>query len=152
MIRGVMDDLRRVVRALRLTARAAEKRLSVSGAQLFVLQQLEQRPASSMAKLAARTFTDQSSVSAIVSRLEERGLAARRRSHDARRRVEIELTPRGRALMRRAPAPAQVRILDGLRRMRSSEINALAVSLRTLVDHLGMSGERPAMFFESDHV
>ena len=37
---AVMDALRRVVRALRVSARAAERRFGISGAQLFVLEKL----------------------------------------------------------------------------------------------------------------
>ena len=147
-----MNDLRRVVRALRLTAHSAEKRQGVSGAQLFVLQQLRGQPASSMEELAARTVTDQSSVSEVVGRLEQRGLVARHRSPVDGRRVEIALTPRGRNLVRRAPAPAQAQIAEGLRRMSAPHLRQLSVSLHRLVVELGMAGERPSLFFESEHV
>ena len=39
-VHAAMNGIRRIVRALRLSSRAAEKALGVSGAQLFVLQQL----------------------------------------------------------------------------------------------------------------
>jgi DNA-binding MarR family transcriptional regulator len=152
LVLDAMNDLRRVVRALRLTSRSAEKRLGVSGAQLFVLQQLRAKAASSMEELAARTVTDQSSVSEVVGRLEKRGLVARHRSPVDGRRVEIALTPRGRVLSRRAPAPAQAQIADGLRRMSAPHLRQLAVSLHRLVAELGMAGEQPALFFESEDV
>jgi DNA-binding MarR family transcriptional regulator len=145
-----MDDLRRLVRSLRLSARGAEQRLRLSGAQLFVLQQLRERPAGSIEELAARTFTDQSSVSAVVSRLEERGLCARTRGKSDGRRVEIAITARGRTLARRAPPAAQSRIVRGLERLRASELRALATSLHVLVDNLGLAGERPNLFFEKE--
>ena len=53
-VRVVMDALRRIVRALRISARAAEGRLGISGAQLFVLHQLANGDASSIEELAAR--------------------------------------------------------------------------------------------------
>src|SRR5215831_15397476 len=84
----VMDALRRVVRALRASARAAERRFGISGAQLFVLEKLAEAPARAVDDLAARTLTDQSSVSIVLTRLERRGLVARRQSTEDARRVE----------------------------------------------------------------
>jgi hypothetical protein len=39
-IRIVLDSIRRIVQALRVSSRAAEKTVGLSGAQLFLLQQL----------------------------------------------------------------------------------------------------------------
>src|SRR5438105_26745 len=78
--RSILDSIRRIVRALRLADRAAEKRLGLSGAQLFVLHKLAVGPALSLNELADRTLTHQSSVSVVVQRLVKRKLAARARS------------------------------------------------------------------------
>jgi DNA-binding MarR family transcriptional regulator len=145
-----MDDLRRLVQALRQSAHGAERRHSLSGAQLFVLQELRERPAGSIEELAARTFTDQSSVSAVVSRLVERGLCVRTRAKDDGRRVEISLTARGRGVARRSPATAQAEIARALGKLRPRELRALAASLHTLIGSLGLAAERPALFFEKE--
>src|SRR5215831_20040400 len=116
-VRTVMDALRRIVRALRLSARAAEGRLGISGAQLFVLHQLADGDASSIDELAARTLTHQSSVSVVVSRLAERGLVIRRTARDDARRTEIALSAAGRAMLRRAPESLQEHLLRALTRM-----------------------------------
>ncbi|HEX3158563.1 MAG TPA: MarR family transcriptional regulator, partial [Gemmatimonadaceae bacterium] len=96
-----MTALRRLVRTLRLSASAIERDIGVSGAQLFVLRQLQQRPAASLNELAERTLTHQSSVSTVVRRLAERGLVARSPAADDARRLEIALTAQGAALARR---------------------------------------------------
>src|SRR4051812_38419807 len=90
----ILNALRRIVRELRLSTQLAEKGSGVSGAQLFVLHQLRESPAPSLAALAQRTRTDQSSVSVVVGRLVERGLVSRRRSEADGRRFEIGLTAR----------------------------------------------------------
>jgi DNA-binding MarR family transcriptional regulator len=143
-----MDALRRVVRALRVSARTAERRFGVSGAQLFVLEKLAEAPARAVDELAERTFTDQSSVSIVLTRLEERGLVVRRQSKEDARRVEIALTPGGRALARKAPEPAQERLIAGLRRLRPTQLRSLARGLAALVHALELAGEPPGMFFE----
>src|SRR5258708_6638855 len=72
--RGILDSIRRLVRSLRLFSREAEQKLDLSAAKLFVLQQLSATKPVSMKELARRTYTDQSSVSTVVSRLAEKGL------------------------------------------------------------------------------
>src|ERR1051326_2091453 len=98
-----MNAIRSVVRALRLNTRSIEGKLGISLAQLFVLQQLTERPADSLNELAERTATHQSSVSVVVRRLGERGLVSRTSSSSDRRRIEIAVTPAGRALLEDAP-------------------------------------------------
>src|ERR1700722_10124151 len=100
---SIMDDLRRLVRWLRVSASAAQRKTGLSGAQLFVLQRLAEEKATSLTELASRTATDQSSVSVVVSRLVQCGLVARAASKADARRVEIRVTARGRAILRPPP-------------------------------------------------
>jgi DNA-binding MarR family transcriptional regulator len=147
-IRPILDALRRVVRELRLSARDAERDAGISGAQLFVLQTLAQEKASSLSDLAARTVTDQSSVSVVVGRLVERKLVTRRPSRDDARRVELSVTPAGRRLLARCPEPTQARLLDALGHMATAELESLRRGLGALVREMGIEDEVPRMFFE----
>jgi DNA-binding MarR family transcriptional regulator len=148
---AILDDLRRIVRTLRESSRAAEGALGVSGAQLFVLQTLASSPALSLNALAERTRTHQSSVSAVVKRLVESELVARRASSEDARRLELELTARGRALLKRAPFAAQDRLIRGVDEMPAAERRLLARGLRALLDAMHLDESPPAMFFEEDH-
>jgi DNA-binding MarR family transcriptional regulator len=76
-IQRSMNAVRGIVRALRMNTRAIELKMGISLAQLFVLQQLADRPADSLNDLADRTATHQSSVSVVVRRLVQRGLVSR---------------------------------------------------------------------------
>jgi DNA-binding MarR family transcriptional regulator len=144
----IMDALRRVVRALRVSARTAERRFGISGAQLFVLERLAEASAPSVDDLAKRTLTHQSSVSLVLTRLEAHGFVVRRPSKEDARRVEIALTSAGRALARRAPEPAQERLIAGLRRLRPTQLRHLARGLAALARAPEIAGEAPGMFFE----
>ena len=147
-VRVVLDALRHVVRVLRVSSRAAEKQVGLSAAQLFVLHKLADGRAVSVGELAERTFTHQSSVSVVVSRLVGRGLVARRTSPTDSRRVELKLTRSGRALLRRAPAAAQERLIAGLERLTVRQRRVLACTLTRLTAQLGAAGKTAAMFFE----
>lgn len=146
--RMVLEGLRRVVQALRVTARDAELRHGVSAAQIFILHLLERDGAASVSELAARSFTHQSSVSVVVTRLAAAGLVARERAADDARRAEIALTPRGRALLRRVPEPAQSRLVAALARVTATERRALARGLAALVREMGIADGAAGMFFE----
>src|SRR5919202_5343906 len=100
--RIVLDAVRRIFQALHESSRWAEKHLGLTGAQLFVLQQLADSPCPSLNELAARTHTHQSSVSTVVARLVERGLVVRGAGESDARRVELRLSSEGRKVIRRA--------------------------------------------------
>lgn len=146
-----LDNLRRIVRALRVSAHVIERRTAVSGAQLFVLRQLADGPGASIRQLAGRTLTDPSSVSVVVARLVERGLVARRRDPADRRRVLLSLTRHGRAVLTNAPEPVQVRLVAALRRLPPARLRQLDASLAILVRAMDAGAGAPPMFFDDDH-
>ena len=127
-----MDAIRAVVRALRINTRAIELEIGISLAQLFVLQQVAHRPATSLNDLAERTATHQSSVSVVVRRLADRGLVARRADTADKRRVQIELTPEGEKLLVGAPETIQTRLVTALDTMTAAERKQLAQLLTKL--------------------
>jgi DNA-binding MarR family transcriptional regulator len=145
-----MNAIRRIVRALRISSRAVERELGLSGAQLFVLQKLKQSSALSVKELAERTLTHQSSVSVVVSRLVERGLADRRLSPADGRQVELTLTPEGRALLGKAPRTAQERLVEAISGLPAAQRALLGQLLSEVVSRAGLSSEPPALFFESE--
>lgn len=148
--REVLDALRRLVRLLREGTRFAEKSVGISGAQLFVLDQLRAGEALSINELASRTFTHQSSVSVVVSRLVDEGLAKRAPAPSDARRVEVQITAKGRTLLKKAPPLEQARLLEGLRAMTPAHRRALRTGLASWVEAMGLSGDEPPMFFESE--
>jgi len=147
-IRTILDALRRIVRDLRLSSREAERDAGISGAQLFVLQALASGRAASLGELAARTHTDQSSVSVVVRRLTDRRLVARKASPRDARRVELSLTPAGQRMLARCPEPMQARMLAAIQRLAAPELAALTRGLGALVREMGLEGSAPEMFLE----
>ena len=144
----VVNALRRITQAIRLSSSVIHDKLGVTGAQLFVLQQLAERPGASLRQLAGLTLTDQSSVSVVVGRLVRSGHVARRTAAADARRSELTLTARGRALLRRAPALAQARLVASLRAESTVQLRVTASVLDRVARALD-PGRAPApMFFE----
>jgi DNA-binding MarR family transcriptional regulator len=145
-----MNAVRSIVRAQRINTRAVELKMGISLAQLFVLQQLAERPADSLNELAERTATHQSSVSVVVRRLVERGLVSRTASANDRRRIEIEVTPAGRELLSGAPVTVSMELVAALRRMSRSDREQLAELLERWLREARIDFTSPPMLGEEE--
>jgi DNA-binding MarR family transcriptional regulator len=147
---AILDAIRKVVRFLRLADSDAQAITGLSAAQLFVLHQLVERQARSVAELAERTLADPSSVSTVVERLVRRGMVRRMRSRDDARRVELRVTPIGMRIMRCAPSAPQERIARRVQALPAAKRGELIRALAVLVETIG-ADELPArMFFEDE--
>lgn len=151
VIRDLMDNFRRIVRALRSSQRAADH-LDLTGAQLFIIKVLGEagRPVS-INELANATETSQSTASVVSGRLVERGLVTSHRSNDDARRAELSLTPRGRALHRKAPATvAQLRLAEALKDLPLRDAAKLQELLGIIVSKMGIGLEPAGMMFDEE--
>lgn len=151
-VRVVMDHLRRIVQHLRLGSREAETKTAMSAAQLFVLSKLSEGQPMSVNELARRTATHQSSVSVVASKLERLGLVKRERSATDARSIDVRITPRGRALLRKAPPTSQDLLIKSLQKLRPVDQRRLASLLGEWLAHARLDGSPAPMFFESRSV
>ena len=135
---------------LRLADREAESAHGLSAAQLFVLHSLWNEPASSLADLAARTMTDQSSVSTVVAKLVERKLVMRTTAPSDRRRSELRLTASGERIVRTAPRMPQTQIADVIAAMPDRRRLELVRSLEAFASAIGANEVPPRMLFEDE--
>jgi DNA-binding MarR family transcriptional regulator len=145
-----MVALRRIVRFLRLADREAEAAVGLSAAQLFVLASLAEHPSRSLAELAERTLTDQSSVSTVVARLVDTGLVARTLAPTDRRRTQLKITAAGLRVLRTAPRVPQTRIADVVRGMPAARRSELVRALEGLASAIGANEIAPQMLFEDE--
>jgi len=142
--RSSREDLTKVLEAvlsinqsIRVSGRALQQQAGVSSAQLMILQCLADQPAQSINELASDTFTHQSSVSMVVSRLFEKGLVRRSQSGGDGRRVSVSLTQAGWGVVRRTPSSAHSRLLAVLKTLSASELRNLRMSLSHVADMIG---------------
>lgn len=144
----VMDALRRSVRALRTANQNARRELGVTAAQLFVLRQIGEEPGLSLADLAERTHTAQSSVSEVVSRLVDDGHVEKTHAPDDRRKIVLELTRQGGEVMSRAGRPVQERLIAGLAQLSAEQRRTLADLYEAWLRAAGLDTLPASMFFE----
>lgn len=145
-----LNVFRSIVRALNMNSRAIELRTGLSLAQVFVLQELEKRPAETMGELAERTATHPSSVSVVARRLSERGLVAFEVDSTDRRRRRLEITDVGRDVVKRAPTTIQTQLIAGLETIEPDKRERLAALMEQWLSNAGVDLRAPSMLLEDE--
>jgi DNA-binding MarR family transcriptional regulator len=101
---GLAEELRPVLLRLARNLRRETEALGVTSHQVTLLWLVRSRPGLSLRELAEQEGISAPSMSGHVDRLEAAGLLRRVRSNDDRRRVGLELTREGSALLKRVRA------------------------------------------------
>ncbi|AFY01106.1 transcriptional regulator [Bdellovibrio bacteriovorus str. Tiberius] len=146
----VMDYIRHIFKALRVSSSQFEKDLGLSAAQIFVMKKLKEEPGLSINDLALRTTTHQSSVSVVVKKLEEQGLVSRTISKEDSRKVVVSLTPSGLEKLSEIPRTIQEHMIETLQNMPPEKTASLAILMREFVTEAGIV-EAPAPMFGEDN-
>lgn len=125
-----------ILRLARHLRRETEQ-LGVTSHQATLLWLVKSQPGLSLRELAQAEGISAPSLSAHVDRLESLGLIRRVRSSDDRRRVGLELTPEGRATMRRVRARRTTWLADRLGRLPEDDreqVERALPALRSLLE------------------
>jgi DNA-binding MarR family transcriptional regulator len=144
----LLDSIRRIVQTLNTSSREIEKKLGISMAQLFVLQELTDGETFSINELASRTFTHQSSVSVVVQKLKERRLVVSKSSPSDARKMEIGISVEGKKLLRKAPNAAQNLFISAFNEMPIAKQRQLAQLMAEYTSSIVFGKATPQMFFE----
>jgi DNA-binding MarR family transcriptional regulator len=133
----IAEELRPTVLRIARYLRRETEELGVTSHQATLLWLVRTRPGLSLRELAQEEGISAPSLSAHVDRLETLGLIRRVRSTDDRRRVGLELTPEGRATLRRVRARRTTWLANRLDRLSDEDrerLEAALPALRALLD------------------
>jgi DNA-binding MarR family transcriptional regulator len=130
---AALANLRLIVRTAQRHSARIEKTCGVSGAQLWVMQELRDAPGLRIGAIAARLGIHQTTASNLVDALARRGLIDKLRDPDDMRAVKVVLSRAGLALLHRAPEPTRGLLPDALCRLSSAELAELNRGLASLV-------------------
>ncbi|HWF44251.1 MAG TPA: MarR family transcriptional regulator [Candidatus Kapabacteria bacterium] len=145
----ILNGFRVLVHALHVSSRNAEERVGLTGAQLFVLQKLEETNSLTVNELAQRTHTHQSTVSVVVTKLVEKGLVSRVRSAEDARVQVLSLTKQGREKLRKAPESIQDRLIASIAKLSRNDRNALSALLAKVLNGADLAKVMPELFLEN---
>ncbi len=128
----IADELRPALLRLARNLRRETEALGVTSHQVTLLWLVRSRPGLSLRELAVEEGISAPSLSGHVDRLEAAGLLRRVRSTDDRRRVGLELTREGQALLRRVRARRTTWLAARLALLSDEERERLDAALPTL--------------------
>jgi DNA-binding MarR family transcriptional regulator len=146
-IEAIFHDIRRIVRALELFSKEVDVKFHLTAPQLWALWELGKDSSLSLKDLSARIQLHPSTVVGVVDRLEAKGLVTRKTDTVDRRRVKLSLTAAGRALRKKAPHPAQGRLLMKLQDMGDKPVSDIHKALLTLVKAMEAEDVEARFFF-----
>lgn len=129
-----LGKFRIVIRAAQRHSAAIQKQCGVSGAQLWLLQEIADAPGLRVGELAARMAIHQTTTSNLIDALEKRGYLKKSRDDADQRVVNLLLTPGGTRVLRKAPRPARGLLAEALARLDPKQRTQLDAGLQALLD------------------
>jgi DNA-binding MarR family transcriptional regulator len=113
---------------------------NITGTQLGVLRIVGRRGSISIGELSRRIYLHISTVSGIVDRLVGAGYLTRERSPGDRRVVVLELTPRGRDLVKQVPIAAFGFLVEDIESLSPTELRKISDALQILLRVMKIDG------------
>jgi MarR family transcriptional regulator, organic hydroperoxide resistance regulator len=150
IVAEIIDNLRRVFQVVNEQSKKAERATGLTGPQLWAIKTIAQEAPIMVSEIARRMYLHPATVVGILDRLEKQDLVARVRSTIDKRVVRVELTKRGKELLKRAPEVAQGLLVSGLEQLKTRNLETMAASLDQLVAILGAQGIPPKLILSPE--
>ncbi|MDO8412052.1 MAG: MarR family winged helix-turn-helix transcriptional regulator [Phenylobacterium sp.] len=132
--------IRRIVRAAEFASRDLARSTGLTPSQLIVLQIVAREGEPGAGAIAEAARLSQATVTALLDKLEARGLLVRRRSNEDRRRISIELTPDGRRTLAEMPDVLQDRFAARFDKLADWEQASIIAGLERVAALLNAEG------------
>lgn len=130
---SVLIAIRKIIQSIAMNSKSLVKRVGLTGPQLMILQEVVHSGEISVGEVAKAISLSQGTVTGILERLEKRELVTRRRSDFDRRRVLVQATEAGKALMQTAPPLMQEAFVERFGALQDWEQSMVLSSLQRLV-------------------
>ncbi|PID74163.1 MAG: transcriptional regulator [Desulfobacterales bacterium] len=129
----VLIAIRRMTQAIDLHSRCLTKKCGLTTPQLIVLKEISRRSETSVSQLAKAISLSQSTVTGILTRLENRGLVIRRRSTADKRRVLVRISDGCARFLQSAPPPLQEQFFHSFQTLEDWEQMMILSALQRIV-------------------
>lgn len=140
----VLKKFRIIYGSVRQHFRDVEQTCGVSGAQLWVMQEVANTPGIGVSELASRLSIHQSTCSQLVEKLVTKKFVIKERNQEDQRRVGLHPTREADRLIRMAPGPAEGVLPEALRTLSADTIQRLDASLEKVIEQLRVRDDRLA--------
>jgi DNA-binding MarR family transcriptional regulator len=150
VIAEIMQSLRRIFKAIQDYSHEVSDKFGITGPQLWVLKTIFQNENLSLSDLSKRMYLHPSTITGLMDRLEKKGYVARNRDQVDRRVISVQLTPKGKSLIRKAPNPVQGKMIYGLRNLNREELDSIYHSFQKLVEIMESQNVKVTFFFDQE--
>lgn len=136
-VEDALVAIRRIMRAAEQSSRSLSRQAGMTASQLVVLQIISSEGEISPSAIAQKARITQATVTALLDRLQKRGLVTRTQGAADRRRVHVTVTEEGRKLLNITPDALQTRFADrfnALKDWQQASINAALEQVAELLD------------------
>jgi len=130
----VLGQFRELFRVSQQHFQRVEATCGVSGAQLWALCEIQERPGLTVSELAHAMSIHLSTASNLLDKLETRKLVRRERASTDQRVVRVYVTREGEKVLKRAPGPAEGIIPDALQKLPAPALTRLHRDLTVLLE------------------
>lgn len=137
----VLQRFRVLIRTAQRHSQWIERQSGITGAQLWALQELSERPGLRVGELGNLMALHQSTASNMVDRLESSGVVRKERNTSDQRVVRLYLTDKGAELLAQAPSPARGVLPEALRMLAPDDLTELQRSLDVLLRQIKQMDE-----------
>lgn len=128
-----LQNMRVVMRAAQRHSAQIEKQCGVSGAQLWVMQELHDQPGLRMGELATKMSLHQTTASNLVDALVKKSYVRKARDQPDQRVVTLTLTEQGQVVIADAPQPARGLLPSALAQLDPASLAQLNQGLTALL-------------------
>jgi len=149
-ISEVMQSLRRIFKAIQDYSHEVSEKFGITGPQLWALKTISQNESLSLSDLGKRMYLHPSTITGVIDRLEKKGYVTRNRDQVDRRVIYVQLTAEGKRLAKRAPNPAQGKMIYGLKNLKRRELNLIYNSAQKLVEIMEAQNVKATFFFDQE--
>jgi len=129
----VYSTLRQIVRAMDVHSKYLYKYYGLSSPQLSILKELSEVNEIPTGQLAKKISLSQATVTDILDRLEEKGLIIRQRSSFDKRRVYIQISEKGKAIVLKNPSLLKEDFIRQFNEMEDWEQTLILSSMQRIV-------------------
>lgn len=140
-----LQMLRIVIRAAQRHSAWIEKQCGVTGAQMWVLQELHENPGLRVGEVAGRLAIQQATASNLIESLARKQCIDKLRDPEDQRVVRLFLSRHGGDVVKRAPSPARGLLPEALRKMDAAALRHLAIGLHALLGVIEFCDEKFAL-------
>lgn len=137
----VLKKFRIVVRAAQRHSAWVEKQCGISGAQLWVMQEVHDAPGARVGEIASKLAIHQTTMSNLLNGLVKHGYIVKNRDTQDQRAVKLELSEKGKALLEMAPKPSKGFLPEALLQMEASALQELDRGLENLMQSMDLMDE-----------